>query len=56
MTNEEITKLKLSIEFELADLQCLLSCAERGFSLQDWIDSKAEVLEFMKNRLARGEE
>lgn len=52
MKAPSITEQKRQVEYELADLQCLESCMEQGFTIQDWVVSKSATLEFMKSRLA----
>ena len=46
-----IEDLQRDIKHELSDLQCLESCAERGFSIHDWIKVKSDSLVFMRNML-----
>lgn len=42
-----------AIEYELADLQCLESCLERGFDIHDWVQCKSDTLNFMRERLIK---
>tara|TARA_R110000772_G_scaffold108298_1_gene211113 strand:- start:25 stop:219 length:195 start_codon:yes stop_codon:yes gene_type:complete len=46
-----IKEQQQSIEYELADLQCLESCLEQGFTISDWVKHKSDLLEFMRDRL-----
>lgn len=46
-----IKEQQSQIEYEQADLQCLESCMQQGFSINDWIMCKSNNIEFMKERL-----
>tara|TARA_R110000744_G_scaffold321118_2_gene427246 strand:+ start:6882 stop:7064 length:183 start_codon:yes stop_codon:yes gene_type:complete len=46
-----IKEQQKAIEYELADLQCLESCLEQGFTIHDWVKHKSDLLEFMRDRL-----
>ena len=51
MKAPSIKEQQAQIEYELADLQCLESCVEQGFTIHDWIECKSNTLEFMRDRL-----
>lgn len=53
MKVQSIKELQESIEYELGELQCLESCAERGFNIHDWIKIKSDGLDFMRDRLIK---
>lgn len=35
---------KQSLEFELEDLQCLRLCIANGFTIQDWLETKENLV------------
>ena len=43
--------LQGEIDFELADLQNLKSCAAQGFTIDEWIECKEDALRYLKERL-----
>lgn len=53
MKVQSIKQLQQNIERELEDIQCLEPCAEKGFTIHDWIEYKSAILEFMRERLIR---
>lgn len=53
MKVQSIKELQENIDYELGDLQCLEACAERGFTIHDWIQCKSDALDFMSSRLVK---
>jgi hypothetical protein len=53
MKAPSIEKQQEAIEYELADLQCLEGCLERGFNIHDWFQFKSNSLAFMRERLIK---
>lgn len=47
---------KQSLEFELADLQCLRSCIANGFTIQDWLETKENLVAHYEHMVKKGGE
>lgn len=53
MKEMNLKKLEDSLEYELSDLQCLESCVEQDFTINDWVKCKSDMVDYLKFRISK---